>query len=76
MDARWKLFEKVRAAHDAMEPNDIKQALKFTMDVILDEIKALALLSGAKLLEEPHVAAWIALVDKVDRLSEKLNQLA
>lgn len=77
MNARWKLFEKVRATHGASESSEVKQALRFTMDVILDEIKALALLSGAKKqLEEPHIAAWIALTDKVERLSEELDRVA
>jgi len=77
MNARWKLFEKVRAAHGAAESNEVKQVLRFTMDVILDEIKALAFFCGAKKqLEEPHVAAWIALTDKVDRLSEELDRVA
>jgi hypothetical protein len=34
-------------------------------------------LSGAKKqLEEPHIAAWIALTDKVEQLSEELDRVA
>jgi hypothetical protein len=77
MNARWKLFEKVRSAHGAAESSEVKQALKFAMDVVIDEIKALAFLSGAKKqLEEPHIAAWINLSDKVERLSEELDRVA
>jgi len=77
MNARWKLFEKVRNASSSLESAEAKQVLKFAMDVILDEIKALAFLSGAKRrLEEPHVAAWVALTEKVERLSEDLEHVA
>lgn len=77
MNSRWKLFEKVRNASSGLESAEAKQAMKFALELILDEIKALAFLSGAKRqLEEPHVAAWVTLTDKVERLSEELDRVA
>lgn len=75
-NARWKLHEKVRGAISKAESEDTKIALKFALDLIMDEIQALTFLSVAKRqLEEPHIAAWITLSEKVERLSEELDRV-
>lgn len=77
LNSRWKLHEKVRTTMSRTESDEVKQVLKFTLEVIVDEIKALAFLSGAKKqLEDPHIAAWIALSEKVERLSDELDRVA
>lgn len=75
-DARYKLLAKVQNLSKNTTSEDVKQVLKFTAEIIMDEIQALMMLQEAKArLEEPHVAAWIALNDKVERLSEELDRV-
>lgn len=77
MASRWKLAEKVRLAIPSCESEEGKRALKFAHDLIVDEIQALAFLKGAQAkLEEPHIAAWIHLNEKVERLSEELDRVS
>lgn len=77
LNSRWKLHEKVRGVISRTDSDDVKQALKFTLEVIVDEIQVLAMLKQAKdQLEEPHVAAWIKLTERVERLSEELDRVA
>lgn len=75
LNSRWKLHEKVRGVISRTDSDDVKQALKFALEVIVDEIQVLAMLKQAKdQLEEPHVAAWIKLTERVERLSEELDR--
>lgn len=76
-DARWKLHEKVLGLISKSENEETKLALKFALNMIMDEIQALVLLASAKRqLEEPHIAAWIRLSEKVEQLSEELDRVA
>ncbi len=75
--SRWKLHEKVRGLISKAENPEVKLALKFALDMIMDEIQALAMLGAAKRqLEEPHIAAWIKLSEKVEALSDELERVA
>lgn len=75
--ARWKLHEKVRGVMSSTENAETKLALKFALDMIMDDIQALAMLGAAKRkLEEPHIAAWIKLLEKVELLSDELERVA
>jgi hypothetical protein len=75
--SRWKLHEKVRGLINKTENAEAKLALKFALEMIMDDIQALALLGAAKRqLEEPHIAAWIKLTEKVEQLSEELDRVA
>lgn len=74
--ARWKLHEKVRGLINKCESQEAKLALTFALNMIMDEIQALAMLGAAKRqLEEPHIAAWIKLSEKVDRLEDELERV-
>lgn len=75
--ARWKLHEKVRGLMSSTENVEAKLALKFALDMIMDDIQALAMLGAAKRkLEEPHIAAWIKLSEKVEQLTDELERVA